>query len=218
MLTIVCGSALTAGVSTAATEEVVVSGTGIIATEVSPNWRLLRTEEGEGELRKIVVAAGLVFFWRAVAEATTEAETEDAEATEEVEAAEKVTAAEDEAGLPASSSSHSRSSSPLMSGADGSSSSSHSSSSSSSPPVPADADPDAASLPVRPPSTPAAKILAVASFSESHAMLVPGLLTRGRATHTVPLAHGVRAHLPPTHCAKDVSTQACSPSNRISRP
>ncbi|KDQ22419.1 hypothetical protein PLEOSDRAFT_1090965, partial [Pleurotus ostreatus PC15] len=38
-VTVVCGSTLTAGVSTATTE--VVSGTGTIATEVSPNWRLL---------------------------------------------------------------------------------------------------------------------------------------------------------------------------------
>ncbi len=135
-------------------------------------------------------------------------------AIDEVEAA--GTEVDDEAVAPVSSSSSSHSRSSAVDVVSSSSSSPSHSSSSSSPLVPADADPVTVPFPVSPPSAPAARILAVASLSESHAILVPGLLTRGRATHTVPLAHGVKVHLPPTHCANDVSTQACSPSKGVS--
>lgn len=42
--------------------------------------------------------------------------------------------------------------------------------------------------------------------------LVPGELTKGSATHDKPPAHGVKANLPATHCAKLPFTHALWPS------
>lgn len=48
-------------------------------------------------------------------------------------------------------------------------------------------------------SAPAACIRATASVSKSQLMLVPGLLTNGRAKHFVPPLHGCNIHVEPTH-------------------
>ena len=53
--------------------------------------------------------------------------------------------------------------------------------------------------PSGPPCTPAATNRAFASLCESHARLVPGLLTSGRAKQVVPAAHGDKTHFPATH-------------------
>jgi hypothetical protein len=59
---------------------------------------------------------------------------------------------------------------------------------------------------------PAATNRASASSLESQDRLVPALFTNGRATQAVPDVHGVRAHLPETHWAKEELTQAIAPS------
>lgn len=53
--------------------------------------------------------------------------------------------------------------------------------------------------PSGPPCTPVATNRAFASLCESHARLVPGLLTSGRAKQVVPAAHGDKTHFPATH-------------------
>jgi hypothetical protein len=54
-------------------------------------------------------------------------------------------------------------------------------------------------FPKMPPWAPVAVILADASASVSQVMLVPCLLTNGRAKQDVPATHWVKAHVPPTH-------------------
>jgi len=66
--------------------------------------------------------------------------------------------------------------------------------------------------PVNPPVAPVACMREVASDCVVHEMVVPAWLTRGRAKHWVPAAHGVVVNLPLTHWAKLLSTQAWSPS------
>ena len=68
--------------------------------------------------------------------------------------------------------------------------------------------------PVRPPVAPVAAILWTASASVTQVMLVPALLTRGRAAQVTPLdaPQSSRTKEPPTHCAKELPTQAFCPA------
>src|SRR6266702_1048494 len=91
-------------------------------------------------------------------------------------------------------------------------------------------------LPNRPPFAPVAPIRVAASCGVSHVMLrqtitvqphkpndpqvehtylVPGLLTRGSATHCNEEAHEERANLSPTHCASWPLTHAVSPVEHV---
>jgi hypothetical protein len=58
-------------------------------------------------------------------------------------------------------------------------------------------------LPVRLASTPAARMIAIASDGESQANVVPSLEESGRATHIVPVLHwvGIGFQWPFVHCA-----------------
>jgi len=62
--------------------------------------------------------------------------------------------------------------------------------------------------PNRPPAAPVLVMREFVSALLSHVIDVPTLLTRGSAKHCVPLAHSVKTHLLPTHCANAPSTHA----------
>ena len=66
-----------------------------------------------------------------------------------------------------------------------------------------------------PPVAPVFAMRWVASASVVHVTLVPAEFTSGRAAHVKPFeaeAQFDKTNLPPTHCAKEVPTQAFSPS------
>jgi hypothetical protein len=68
------------------------------------------------------------------------------------------------------------------------------------------------SWPVIPPCTPDSVNLLFTSSMKSQARVVPGLLTRGRAKQEVLVEHGMTSQVPPEHSAKELVTQAWSPS------
>jgi len=68
------------------------------------------------------------------------------------------------------------------------------------------------SLPVVPPVTPASWKRCTASSNLSQTMAVPFLRTSGKAKHRKSAGHGVKTHLPETHCANWLVTQAMAPS------